>query len=83
MKPNRLATLALKVPCATLASRSTTRLKSPKRSMSECAGKTGKEQAVKVRDDEFRQKFSTPLVQYLCTMPPMREGDSQGLPPHR
>ena len=30
-----------------------------------------------VRGFEFRQKFSTPLVQYLCTFP-MREGGFTG-----
>jgi hypothetical protein len=31
-----------------------------------------------VQGFEFRQKFSTPLVQYLCTLPPMREGGFTG-----
>ena len=40
MKPNRSAIPASKVPCATSASRSTTRLKSPKSSMSDVPGQS-------------------------------------------
>ena len=40
MKPNRSAIPASKAPCATLASRSTTRLKSPKRLMSDVPGQS-------------------------------------------
>src|SRR5262249_60488334 len=39
---------------------------------------------VVVRGFEFCQKFSTPRVQYLCTLPPMREGGFTGAAtPHR
>ena len=31
-----------------------------------------------VRGFQFRHKFSTPVVQYLCTLPPMREGGFTG-----